>query len=78
MFFLLRSLFLVLVAVWLLAGMNSGSGFGSCSGSPHSGSRLDKANGLLGAAAAAESPNSDAEYVEKDPKGRYVRVLHFI
>ncbi|KAE9445760.1 hypothetical protein C3L33_22346, partial [Rhododendron williamsianum] len=72
LFFLLRPLFLVLVAVWLLAGMNSGSGFGSCSGSPHSGSRLDKANGLFGAA-AAESPNSDAEYVEKDPKGRYVR-----
>ncbi|XP_058189785.1 serine/threonine-protein kinase WNK8-like [Rhododendron vialii] len=73
LFFLLRSLFLVLVAVWLLAGMNSGSGFGSCSGSPHSGSRLDIANALFGAAAAAESPNSDAEYVEKDPKGRYVR-----
>lgn len=51
--------------------MNSESGFGLGSGSPHSGNSLNKTKGLFGA--AAETPNSDAEYVEKDAKGRYVR-----
>lgn len=79
MFFLLLYPLFLLVAVWLLTGMKSESGFGlgSGSGSPHSGNSLNKTKGLFGA--AAETPNSDAEYVEKDAKGRYVRVLlHFI
>ncbi|PSS26266.1 Serine/threonine-protein kinase [Actinidia chinensis var. chinensis] len=55
---------LFLIAVWLFAGMNSGTG----PGSPHSGISLN--NGLFG---AAENPSSDADYVEKDARGRYVR-----
>ena len=44
--------------------MNSGTGPGS-----HSGNSLS--NELFG---ASENPSSDADYVEKDARGRYVRV----
>ncbi|CAL5339877.1 unnamed protein product [Camellia sinensis] len=52
-------------SVCLFAGMNSGNG----SGMPYSGNSL-KSICLFG---AAEPPTADEDYVEKDPRARYVR-----
>ncbi|KAI8544923.1 hypothetical protein RHMOL_Rhmol07G0003100 [Rhododendron molle] len=65
LFFLFLLLLVVVLLVLAGIGMDSRSGLGS----PHSITRSNN-NGLFG---AAEPPNSDADYVEKDPRGRYVR-----
>lgn len=73
LFSLFFLLFLVLLPLSLFTGigMDSRSGLGS---SPHSSIRLNN-NRLFG---AAEPPKFDADYIEKDPRGRYVRVLYCI
>ncbi|XP_009600371.1 probable serine/threonine-protein kinase WNK6 [Nicotiana tomentosiformis] len=77
-----KSCYSFVIIVWLITGMSfgggsgcsyhSGNGHGFGNGSPLRRSSSNK-GGSLGSAANDQQPNHQVDFVEKDPKGRYVR-----